>query len=115
MDYVYCWHALLGYWGGVHPDEENVREFGAKLKYPRRNPSLLAVEPSPAWDPLTVCGVVIPAPEKIQHFYTELHEYLTQLGVDGVKVDAQAVIGALGYGNGPNGGGPALARNAYER
>ena len=48
------------------------------------------------------------APEKMQHFYTELHEYLSAAGVDGVKVDAQAVIGALGYGNGPNGGGPAL-------
>ena len=114
VDYVYCWHALLGYWGGVHPDEENVREFGAKLKYPRHNPSLLAVEPSQAWDPLTVCGVGVPAPEKMQHFYNELHEYLAAAGVDGVKVDAQAVIGALGYGNGPNGGGPALARNTHE-
>ena len=114
VDYVYCWHALLGYWGGVHPDEENVREFGAKLKYPRHNPSLLAVEPSQAWDPLTVCGVGVPAPEKMQHFYTELHEYLSAAGVDGVKVDAQAVIGALGYGNGPNGGGPALARSTHE-
>ena len=33
----------------------------------------------------------------MQHFYTELHEYLSAAGVDGVKVDAQAVIGALGY------------------
>ena len=114
IDYVYCWHALLGYWGGVHPDEENVREFGAKLKYPRHNPSLLAVEPSQAWDPLTVCGVGVPAPEKMQHFYNELHEYLASAGVDGVKVDAQAIIGALGYGNGPNGGGPALARKTHE-
>ena len=20
VEYVYCWHALLGYWGGIHPD-----------------------------------------------------------------------------------------------
>jgi len=72
------------------------------------------VEPSPSWDPLTVCGVGVPAPEKMQHFYNELHEYLSAAGVDGVKVDAQAVIGALGYGNGPNGGGPAFARNTHE-
>ena len=61
-------------------------------------------------DPLTVSAALIPAWEKIQPFTTScLEKYLAAAGVDGVKVDAQAVIGALGYGNGPNGGGPALA------
>ena len=85
MDYVYCWHALLGYWGGVHPDEENVRVW-RELKYPRHNPSLLAVEPSLRGS----INRMRPAsqPEKMQYFYTELHEYLSAAGVDGVKVDA---------------------------
>ena len=49
----------------------------------------------------------------MQHFYNELHEYLAAAGVDGVKVDAQAVIGALGYGNGPN-GEARVVRNTHE-
>ena len=110
VQYVYCWHALLGYWGGIHPDEENVAKYGAVLKYPRHTPGLLSIEPSQAWDPLTIGGVGVPSPETIAHFYVVMHDYLSASGVDGVKVDAQAVIGALGY---KNGGGPSFARRVH--
>ena len=110
VEYVYCWHALLGYWGGIHPDEENVAKYGSVIKYPRHTPGCLTVEPSQAWDPLTVGGVGVPSPDALQHFYVVMHDYLSESGVDGVKVDAQAVIGALGY---KNGGGPAFAKRVH--
>ena len=110
VEYVYCWHALLGYWGGIHPDEENVAKYGAVMKFPRHTPGVLTVEPSQAWDPLTVGGVGVPSPQTIAHFYVVMHDYLSASNVDGVKVDAQAVIGALGY---KNGGGPAFARRVH--
>ena len=110
VEYVYCWHALLGYWGGIHPDEENVAKYGSVMKFPRHTPGVLTVEPSQAWDPLTVGGVGVPSPDALHHFYVVMHDYLSASGVDGVKVDAQAVIGALGY---KNGGGPAFARRVH--
>ena len=110
VEYVYCWHALLGYWGGIHPDEDNVSKYGSVMKYPRHTPGVLTVEPSQAWDPLTVGGVGVPSPETLAHFYVVTHDYLSASNVDGVKVDAQAVIGALGY---KNGGGPAFARRVH--
>jgi raffinose synthase len=110
VEYVYCWHALLGYWGGIHPDEENVAKYGSVMKYPKHTPGVLTVEPSQAWDPLTVGGVGVPSPETLAHFYVVTHDYLSASDVDGVKVDAQAVIGALGY---KNGGGPAFARRVH--
>ena len=57
VEYVYCWHALLGYWGGIHPDEDNALQVRSVMKYPRHTPGVLTVEPSQAWDPLTVGGV----------------------------------------------------------
>ena len=52
----------------------------------------------------------MPSPETLAHFYVVTHDYLSASDVDGVKVDAQAVIGALGY---KNGGGPAFARRVH--
>jgi len=39
-------------------------------------------------------------PQRIHDFYHDLHSYLTNSGVDGVKVDAQNLIQALGSGHG---------------
>lgn len=55
-------------------------------------------------------GVGVVAPEKLAEFYRDLHEYLAAAGVDGVKVDGQAVVGGLGQGSG---GGPQLAKSLH--
>ena len=107
---VYCWHALFGYWGGLHPFERGVSRFRPKVVLPRHTPGLLSVEPSQAWDPISVGGVGTADPEKLAEFYEELHLYLADAGVDGVKVDGQAMVGGLGRGLG---GGPNLARHLH--
>ena len=111
VDHVYCWHALFGYWGGLHPDAEEMKRFKPVMTTPRHTPGLLAVEPSQAWDPITLGGVgVAERAEDLGSFYEELHAYLARSGVDGVKVDGQAVVGGLGHGRG---GGPALAKKLH--
>jgi raffinose synthase len=47
-------------------------------------------------DSLAVNGVGLVDPEQISTFYNELHRYLRDTGVDGVKVDAQAILETLG-------------------
>ena len=51
---VYCWHALLGYWGGVQPGS-----FGAAVREPRHTPGVLEVEPTMEWM-LTINGSGVP-------------------------------------------------------
>ena len=111
VDHVYCWHALFGYWGGLHPDAVDMKRYRPVMTVPRHTPGLLAVEPSQAWDPITLGGVgVCERAEDLGAFYRELHAYLARAGVDGVKVDGQAVVGGLGHGRG---GGPRLARRLH--
>ena len=112
VESVYCWHALFGYWGGLHPDAKGMKKYRPVMTTPRHTPGLLAVEPSQAWDPITRGGVgVCENAEDLGVFYEELHAYLARSGVDGVKVDGQAVVGGLGRGHG---GGPALAKKLHE-
>ena len=98
VESVYCWHALFGYWGGLHPFERGVSKFRPKVVLPRHTPGLLSVEPSQAWDPISVGGVGTSSPEALADFYEELHAYLAACGVDGIKVDGQAMVGGLGRG-----------------
>jgi raffinose synthase len=98
VESVYCWHALFGYWGGLHPFERGVSKFRPKVVLPRHTPGLLSVEPSQAWDPISVGGVGTSSPEALAEFYEELHAYLAACGVDGIKVDGQAMVGGLGRG-----------------
>ncbi|KAF2307908.1 hypothetical protein GH714_033298 [Hevea brasiliensis] len=71
VKFVYVWHALAGYWGGVKPA-----------------------------CCLSVHGLGLVHPKKVFDFYNELHAYLASCGVDGVKVDVQNIIETLGAGHG---------------
>ncbi|KAK6153257.1 hypothetical protein DH2020_012896 [Rehmannia glutinosa] len=73
--YVYMWHALAGYWGGVLASSEALKNLE---KY----------------------GVGVIDPEKVFHFYNDMHSYLASSGVDGVKVDVQNLLETLGSGYG---------------
>ncbi|KAL9810961.1 putative galactinol--sucrose galactosyltransferase [Arabidopsis thaliana] len=96
LKYVYVWHAITGYWGGVRPGEE----YGSVMKYP--NMSKGVVENDPTWktDVMTLQGLGLVSPKKVYKFYNELHSYLADAGVDGVKVDVQCVLETLGGGLG---------------
>ncbi|GFH12520.1 uncharacterized protein HaLaN_08226 [Haematococcus lacustris] len=82
-----------------------VAKFGAHILYAQPTPGVLEIEPSMAWNPAVLAGVgVLADPTAV---YTEMHAYLRDAGVDGVKVDCQAGVGLVGSALG---GGPALSR-----
>ena len=108
VQHVYAWHALCGYWGGVSPSaRELVKQFKVVHAEVIPQPGVLEVEPSWAWDPIAAGGVGLVAPDAALKFYDALHARLAASGVDGVKVDAQAIVGTLGAGLG---GGSELCR-----
>jgi raffinose synthase len=87
------WHALIGYWGGVDGEAlpgyevvEQPRRFGEGIltHLPRGNEEW--------WG-----GLVGLVPESsVQRFFDDYHRGLAEQGVDGVKVDNQAVLESLG-------------------
>ncbi|PNT61306.1 probable galactinol--sucrose galactosyltransferase 2 [Brachypodium distachyon] len=100
VKYVYVWHALLGYWGGVRATSDAMKKYNPKLIYPVQSPGNVANLRDIAMDSLQKFGVGIIDPAKIYDFYNDLHSYLSSMGVDGVKVDVQNVMETLGHGIG---------------
>lgn len=105
------WHALAGYWGGVHPSSEVMRKYKPKLAYPVQSPGNIGNLRDIAMDSLEKYGVGIIDPQKIFDFYYDLHSYLASCGIDGVKVDVQNLIETLGSGH----GGRVLLTRQYQR
>ncbi|WIA40450.1 hypothetical protein OEZ86_013807 [Tetradesmus obliquus] len=104
--YVYCWHGLPAYWGGVMPGTPSLAGVtGSSLVYPKPTNSIAEVEPSLMWSPAVLAGVGIATDPGA--LYSAMHSYLASSAVDGVKVDCQAGVGLVGSALG---GGPAAAR-----
>lgn len=99
LKYVYVWHAITGYWGGVRPGVEGM-EYGSIMLYPKISPGVMENEPWMKTDVLTTQGLGLVNPKAVYKFYNELHGYLAKAGVDGVKVDVQCVLETLGAGLG---------------
>lgn len=103
---VYCWHALTGYWSGLHPtdgataEDSGLTELEICVQTPMPTSGALQVEPRLSWDALTLKGVGVSAPGKLDQFYHNIHSYLSSCNVDGVKVDVQATATMLGAGRG---------------
>ncbi|KAL8458008.1 hypothetical protein ACS0TY_035762 [Phlomoides rotata] len=100
LKYVYMWHALAGYWGGVQSSSETLKKYNPKLQYPVQSPGKLGNIRDIAMDSLEKYGVGMIDPQKIYDFYNDMHGYLASSGVDGVKVDVQNLIETLGAGHG---------------
>lgn len=98
--FVYVWHALAGYWGGLLPSSETMKKYNPKIAYPIQSPGNTGNLRDIAMDSLEKYGVGILDPQKIFEFYNDLHSYLASSGVDGVKVDVQNLIETLGSGYG---------------
>ena len=91
------WHTIVGYWGGVsgkslpaYDVREQMRRFGEGIMahVPRFNEQW--------WGSLV--GFV--SPEAIGRFFNDYHAYLESQGVDGVKVDSQALLEGISHGCG---------------
>ncbi|XP_073012266.1 probable galactinol--sucrose galactosyltransferase 1 [Typha latifolia] len=100
LKYVYVWHAITGYWGGVKPGVTGMEHYESKMQYPISSPGVQSNEPCDCLNSITTNGLGLVHPEKIYNFYNELHSYLASAGIDGVKVDVQNILETLGAGNG---------------
>jgi raffinose synthase len=116
------WHAIQGYWQGIQPGTPALSRFEPQLSMMHIPPGISEIDPDMrlvARLGLIIkrlqflrrryCFGLIP-PRTIEEFYTAYHEYLKEEGVDGVKVDAQSVLGCLGGGVG---GGVHLNRATH--
>ncbi|KAK4799097.1 hypothetical protein SAY86_024462 [Trapa natans] len=111
VKFVYVWHALAGYWGGVKPAATGMEHYDSALAYPIQSPGVLGNQPDIVMDSLAVHGLGLVHPKKVFDFYNELHAYLASCGVDGVKVDVQNIIETLGAGYG---GRVSLTRSYHQ-
>ncbi|XP_077237512.1 putative galactinol--sucrose galactosyltransferase 2 isoform X2 [Tasmannia lanceolata] len=100
LKYVYLWHALMGYWGGLLPNAPGTQKYNSKLVYPVQSPGTLTNERDLSMDSMEKYGVGAIDPSKIFEFYNDLHSYLASQNVDGVKVDVQNITETLGAGLG---------------
>ncbi|RZC65960.1 hypothetical protein C5167_009644 [Papaver somniferum] len=100
LKYVYVWHAITGYWGGVRPGATGMEHYESKRTYPISSPGVQSNEPCDAFNSIAKNGLGLVNPEKILSFYNELHSYLASAGIDGVKVDVQNILETLGAGHG---------------
>ncbi|XP_020588586.1 probable galactinol--sucrose galactosyltransferase 2 isoform X2 [Phalaenopsis equestris] len=100
VKYVYVWHALMGYWGGVHPNAPETKKYNSKLLYPEQSPGNLANSRDLSMDCMEKYGVAMIDPNKVDEFYDDLHAYLASQNIDGVKVDVQNILETLGTGYG---------------
>ena len=100
LNYVYVWHAITGYWGGVRPGVEEMEGYGPKIRYPLVSKGVMDNEPGWKTDGIAVQGLGLVNPKNVYKFYNELHSYLAGSGIDGVKVDVQCILETLGAGFG---------------
>ncbi|KAJ8768234.1 hypothetical protein K2173_021174 [Erythroxylum novogranatense] len=98
--YVYVWHAIIGYWGGVRPGVKEMEEYDSTMKFPMMSKGV--VENDPAWkiDAMVLQGLGIVNPKGVYKFYNEMHNYLASAGIDGLKVDVQSILETVGGGLG---------------
>jgi raffinose synthase len=86
------WHAVVGYWGGV--DEQRLPGYDVVDQTRQFGEGILHHEPTANQDWWGNVVGLVPAPH-IARFYDDYHASLAAQGVDGVKVDSQAVLEGL--------------------
>ncbi|KAL3526082.1 hypothetical protein ACH5RR_014454 [Cinchona calisaya] len=85
VDFVYVWHALCGYWGGLRPNISGLPE--SRVIAPKLTPGLQKTMEDLAVDKIVNNGVGLVPPEIADQLYEGLHSHLESVGIDGVKVD----------------------------
>ncbi|KXG53729.1 Aldolase-type TIM barrel [Penicillium griseofulvum] len=90
VEHIAVWHALLGYWGGISPNGDIAERFKTKqvkIKDPAAN--------GPIAENLPDGTILAIHPDDIKRFYDEFYSYLTSVGIDSVKTDAQFFLDLL--------------------
>ncbi|KAI3912687.1 hypothetical protein MKW92_049453 [Papaver armeniacum] len=94
VEYVYVWHALCGFWGGIKPNVKGLPK--SKVVGVTLSPGLKTTMEDLAVDKIVENGVGLVSPEDVHQMYEGLHSYLESVGVDGVKVDVIELLEMLG-------------------
>lgn len=109
VQYVFCWHGISAYWSGVSVNSPETVKYSPHVAYAQPSKSIVEVEPSMKWNPSVLVGMgAIYDPEAL---FRDMHRYLSEAGVSGVKVDCQAGTGLLGS---ISGGGPLVAARYHD-
>ena len=112
IKHMFVWHTLMGYWSGVHVPGTNEDEVEGSdvAKFPTALASYLPentfadlsatmqrMSMAKALDdePFATEGIGLVCPSRVDAFFNDYHLALRAMGVDGVKVDAQSLIGSL--------------------
>lgn len=93
VDYVYVWHALCGYWGGLRPNAPGLPQ--SRVVGPKLSPGIEMTMEDLAVDKIVSNGVGLVPPEIVDQMYEGLHSHLESVGIDGVKVDVIHVSSVL--------------------
>ncbi|KXG19425.1 hypothetical protein SORBI_3010G057400 [Sorghum bicolor] len=86
LKYVFVWHAITGYWGGVRPGAAGMEQYVSSMQFPKISPGVAENDPGMKTDWITAQGVGLMHPRAVYRFYDEQHAYLAAAGVDGVKL-----------------------------
>lgn len=102
IDAFLLWHTLTGYWRGVEITSQvrgDLDKFLSTIVPPKISQAELRMSPNVREYQYTHVavgrGVGLIPPEHIHQFFAEYHACLAAAGVDGVKVDAQAMLPSL--------------------
>jgi len=107
---VLVWHTIVGYWGGITQGLSQEKGYAAIEQVRHFGEGVLAHAPRANNDWWGELVGFVPA-GSIARFFDDYHGSLSQQGVDGVKVDSQAVLEALSQGQ----GGRVQVSRAYRR
>ena len=81
VQYIYCWHALAGYWRGASASLGAHANLAIVQAEPQPSRHLLALEPQIAWDAVTVFGAgILTTDAQLAKFYSQLHAPLAAAG-----------------------------------
>ncbi|CAH8309938.1 unnamed protein product [Eruca vesicaria subsp. sativa] len=93
IDYIYVWHALCGYWGGLRPGAPTLPP--STIVQPELSPGLKLTMQDLAVDKIVDTGIGFVSPDMAKEFYEGLHSHLQNVGIDGVKVDVIHILEML--------------------
>uniref|UniRef100_A0A1J3DVE8 galactinol--sucrose galactosyltransferase n=1 Tax=Noccaea caerulescens TaxID=107243 RepID=A0A1J3DVE8_NOCCA len=93
VDYIYVWHALCGYWGGLRPGAPTLPP--STIIRPELSPGLKLTMEDLAVDKIVDTGIGFVSPDMANEFYEGLHSHLQNVGIDGVKVDVIHILEML--------------------
>ncbi|KAL5572767.1 hypothetical protein UlMin_022364 [Ulmus minor] len=93
VEFVYVWHALCGYWGGLRPGAPTLPE--CEVVRPKLSPGLEKTMEDLAVDKIISTGIGLVPPEIADQMYEGLHSHLEAVGIDGVKVDVIHILEML--------------------